>query len=174
MTNTLSLRDVTADDLPIFFEQQLDADACSMAVFTAEDPTDFAAFMADWTKTLTDPRTLTKTILFNGQVAGYISVRGLSFQSRIAYWIGKAFWGKGVASQALAQLLDQVAERPLFATVAHDNLASMRVLEKCGFEMCGVTEGFSYLRRMGVVEFVFVLDDPVLTQAATPGWDPAP
>jgi RimJ/RimL family protein N-acetyltransferase len=58
--------------------------------------------------------------------------------------------------------------------VAHDNLASMRVLEKCGFEMCGVTEGFSYLRRMGVVEFVFVLDDPVLTQAATPGWDPAP
>ena len=174
MTNTLSLRDVTADDLPIFFEQQLDADACSMAVFTAEDPTDFAAFMADWTKTLTDPRTLTKTILFDRQVAGYISVRGLSFQSRIAYWIGKAFWGKGVASQALAQLLDQVAERPLFATVAHDNLASMRVLEKCGFEMCGVTEGFSYLRRMWVVEFVFVLDDPVLTQAATPGWDPAP
>ena len=48
MTNTLSLRDVTADDLPIFFEQQLDADANSMAVFTAEDPTDFAAFMVDW------------------------------------------------------------------------------------------------------------------------------
>ena len=158
MTNTLSLRDVTADDLPIFFEQQLDADANSMAVFTAEDPTDFAAFMADWTKTLTDPRTMTKTILFDGQVAGYISVRGLSFQSRIAYWIGKAFWGKGVASQALAQLLDQVAERPLFATVAYDNLASLRVLEKCGFTMCGVYEGFSNARGLEVVTYVMELE----------------
>jgi len=88
MTNTLSLRDVTADDLPIFFEQQLDADANSMAVFTAKDPTDFAAFMADWTETLTDPRTMTKTILFNGQVAGNVvcfeqsGVRNVGYMSK--------------------------------------------------------------------------------------------
>ncbi len=38
MTSRLVLRDVVADDLPIFFHQQLDPDANYMAAFTAKDP----------------------------------------------------------------------------------------------------------------------------------------
>ncbi|MGH2618421.1 MAG: GNAT family N-acetyltransferase, partial [Thermomicrobiales bacterium] len=46
MTSTVRLRDVTEDDLPIFFEQQLDPLASHMAAFAVRDPADRAAFMA--------------------------------------------------------------------------------------------------------------------------------
>ena len=38
MTNELLLREVVNDDLPTFFEQQLDQEANTMAAFTAKDP----------------------------------------------------------------------------------------------------------------------------------------
>ena len=41
--------------------------------------------------------------------------------------------GHGVATQALAELLDVVDARPLHAYVVTSNVASIRVLEKCGF-----------------------------------------
>jgi hypothetical protein len=37
MTNALLLRDVVAEDLAIFFEQQLDAEASFMAAFTVQN-----------------------------------------------------------------------------------------------------------------------------------------
>jgi hypothetical protein len=51
MRNDILLRNATEDDLPIFFEQQLDSDANYMAAFTARDPTDRDAFTAHWAKT---------------------------------------------------------------------------------------------------------------------------
>jgi len=45
MTNDVQLRDVLADDLPIFFEQQLDPEATQMAAFPARDRD---ALMAHW------------------------------------------------------------------------------------------------------------------------------
>lgn len=48
--NIVQLRDVTDSDLPIFFEQQLDADANQMAAFTAKEPTDRDAFDTHWNR----------------------------------------------------------------------------------------------------------------------------
>jgi hypothetical protein len=48
---TIRLRDVSDDDLPIFFEQQREPDANQMAAFPARDRD---AFMAHWTKILGD------------------------------------------------------------------------------------------------------------------------
>lgn len=42
----------------------------------------------------------------------------------------------GIATQALSQFLDQVRLRLLYAHVARHNIASIRVLEKCGFTIC--------------------------------------
>jgi hypothetical protein len=39
----------------------------------------------------------------------------------------------GVASRALRLLLEEVTRRPLVATAANSNGASLRVLQKCGF-----------------------------------------
>ena len=144
------LRDVMMSDLPIFFDHQLDSDANRMAAFTARDPADRDAFMAHWTTILGDETITKKTILFDGQVAGSV----LSFeqfgQPAVAYWIGKQYWGKGVATRALSAFLGHVKVRPLYARAAKDNLASLRVLKKCGFMICGQDKGFSNARGQEV------------------------
>ena len=73
ITKSVQLRDVIESDLPIFFEYQLDPDSNHMAAFTARDPTDRDAFMAHWTRILSDETTTLQTILFNGQVAGSVA-----------------------------------------------------------------------------------------------------
>ena len=73
MSDELVLRNVANDDLPIFFEYQLDQEANTMAAFTAKDPTNREAFMAHWHKILADETTINQTILFHGQVAGSVS-----------------------------------------------------------------------------------------------------
>jgi len=52
MISDLLLRDVVEDDLSIFFEQQLDPEANSMAAFTAKDPTNRGAFTEHWCRIL--------------------------------------------------------------------------------------------------------------------------
>lgn len=132
MTSKVQLRDVIADDLEIFFEHQRDPEAIRMAAFLSRDKD---AFMAHWKKILADPTIIKKTILFEGLVAGNIVCFEESGKPLIGYWIGKTYWGKGVATQALGALLGQVEIRPLYAYVAKHNVASFRVLEKCGFKI---------------------------------------
>src|SRR5687767_1780166 len=139
MTSDVLLRDVIEDDLPIFFEQQQDPAANRMAAFTAKDPADRVAFTAKWAKILGDESITKRTILFGGQVAGNVSafVAPWSGKLEVTYWIGREFWGKGIATRALAALLRAVKTRPLYARAAKDNIASLRVLEKCAFTIAG-------------------------------------
>jgi RimJ/RimL family protein N-acetyltransferase len=124
------LRDVIASDLPIFFEQQLDPIANQMAAFPARDRD---AFMAHWAKIMADEANILKTILYGDQIAGNLVSWEHDGEREVGYWLGREFWGKGIATQALSLLLGQVTTRPLYAYVAKHNLASIRVLEKCGF-----------------------------------------
>jgi RimJ/RimL family protein N-acetyltransferase len=52
---------------------------------------------------------------------------------RLVGLAGEAFLGKGIATAALSRFLIVERARPLYARVAKDNLASLRVLQKCGF-----------------------------------------
>lgn len=157
MNSEVILRDVNKDDLPIFFEQQLDKTSNLMAAFTAKDPTDKIAFMSHWQKILDDDRIIKKTVLFNGQVAGHVSSFEQFGEPEVSYWIGRDYWGRGVATRSLSQLLDYVNIRPLFARVVKDNTASIRVLEKCGFKICGEDKGYSNARTEEVEEYVLKL-----------------
>src|SRR5262245_65866893 len=107
MTSDVLLRDVTETDLPIFFEQQLDPAASQIAAFTAKHPAERAAFTAKWAKILGDDSSTNRTILFGGQVAGSIGafVAPWSGQLEVTYWIGREFWGQGIATAALKALL---------------------------------------------------------------------
>jgi RimJ/RimL family protein N-acetyltransferase len=137
------LRDVVSDDLSIFFAQQLDPTANHMAAFTAKDPTDREAFMAHWAKILGDGGIIIRTILFEGQVVGYVLTHGWFGEPEVTYWLGKEYWGRGLATQALTAFLRVQTIRPLLARAAKDNLASIRVLQKCGFVLTGETTGFA-------------------------------
>src|SRR6187200_1328359 len=108
MRDDIQLRDIEPTDLPIFYEQQLDADATRMAAFPARDR---VAFDAHWaTNILGNPTAVNQTVLVDGQVAGNIgswSEDGVRF---VSYWIGKEHWGNGVATRALAAFLHLVTE----------------------------------------------------------------
>lgn len=155
-TGTVLLRDVAPDDLSIFFEQQLDPAANYMAAFTAKDPTDREAFTAHWAKVMADHSIVIKTILYDGQVAGSVLSHGWFGEPEISYWIGKEYWGKGIATRALAAFLDVQKERPLYARAVKDNIASLRVLEKCGFTISGEDKGFANARGMEAEEYILV------------------
>jgi RimJ/RimL family protein N-acetyltransferase len=105
-----------------------------MAAFAARDRD---PFMAHWAKILGDEAIIKRTILFDGHVAGNIVSFEQSGEREVGYWIGKRFWGKGVATEALSEFLGYMKVRPLYARVAKHNIASIRVLEKCGFMVSG-------------------------------------
>jgi RimJ/RimL family protein N-acetyltransferase len=150
------LREVIEQDLPELFEHQRDPESNRMAAFP---PRDREAFTAHWAKIFDDSTVTTKTILLGDRVAGNILSWEPSPGRRvIGYWIGKEFWGQGVASRALAEFLRLVPTRPLYAHVAKHNAASLRVLEKCGFTIEG--EGKVHDERISeeIEEFVLRLD----------------
>lgn len=130
MTAEVLLRDVIEEDLPVFYQHQIDPVACQMAAFPSRERD---AFMAHWMKILADDSLVKQTILFNGQVAGNVVSFVQDGEQEVGYWIGREFWGKGIATLALAALLEKFETRPLFAHVVKPNIASQRVLEKCGF-----------------------------------------
>jgi RimJ/RimL family protein N-acetyltransferase len=139
----LVLRDVTDADLPVLFEQQLEPEATAMAAFPSRDR---EAFMAHWATILADETVLTRAIEVDGEVAGNVVSFLHDGKREVGYWIGKEYWGRGIASRALAEFLTHDATRPLYAHVARHNLGSMRVLEKCGFARCGEdADGFSFV-----------------------------
>lgn len=101
-----------------------------MALFPARDR---EAFDAHWRRVLADDSVTKKTIVHEGKVAGNIGCWEQDGRRLVGYWIGKEFWGKGLATRALSELVAEVEARPLHAWVATTNVGSIRVLEKCGF-----------------------------------------
>ncbi len=157
MNKRVVLRDVREGDLPTFFEQQLDSSANHMAAFTSKDPTDRDAFTAHWATILGDDAITTKTILFEGRVAGHIARFERFGKPEVTYWIGKEYWGKGIATKALSEFLRDLKARPLYARAAKDNIGSLRVLEKCGFAVSGYEKAFANARGEDVEEVIWKL-----------------
>jgi RimJ/RimL family protein N-acetyltransferase len=155
MTNNIQLRDVLESDLPIFFEQQLDPEAAQMAAFPARNR---EAFMTHWARIMADESVLIKTILFDGDVAGNIVSFIQLGEREVGYWLGKEYWGKGIATQALEQFLRLIETRPLYAHVAKHNIGSRRVLEKCGFTIAAEDRFFSQMFGKNIDEYILRLD----------------
>lgn len=130
-------------DLPVFFEHQLDPEAASMAAFPSRQRD---TFMAHWARILEDETVVKRTILFYGRVAGSLLSFEQSGEREVGYWLGREFWGGGIATRALSGFLQIVEDRPLYAHVASHNTASLRVLEKCGFVVSGEDREFSSVR----------------------------
>jgi RimJ/RimL family protein N-acetyltransferase len=130
------LRNVVEADLPTLFEHQRDPEATSMAAFPARE---WDAFMSHWhRKVLGDPASEARTILLDGQVAGWVGSWEEDGRRLVGYWVGREYWGRGVASSALDEFLrTQEHHRPIHAYVVRSNTRSIRVLEKCGFKRAG-------------------------------------
>ena len=128
----LELREAVESDLPILFRNQADPEASAMAAFPSRD---WEAFVAHRARIDANPDALVRTILVDGEVAGDIGSWREGDDRAVGYWIGRTFWGRGVATAALRAFLEVETTRPLIAHVAAHNVGSRRVLEKCGFDV---------------------------------------
>ena len=82
-----------------------------------------------------------RAILIGEVLAGAVGVTPQGdFRRRsveIGYWLGRSFWGRGIATDALRGMTDHVFATMdvcrIFAPVFESNPASARVLEKAGY-----------------------------------------
>lgn len=118
----------------MFFQHQADPEACRLA---AVKPRALDSFISHWNKLIADRGAIARAILADERLAGNIVCFQIAGVHYVGYWLGREHWGRGIASGALRVFLDEVAIRPLHARVARHNVASIRVLEKCGFVITG-------------------------------------
>jgi RimJ/RimL family protein N-acetyltransferase len=154
---TVILREVIDTDLSIFFQHQQDQEAVHMAAFTSENPSDRAAFNAHWAKIRASAVNITRSVEVDGHLAGHVASFEMFGEREVTYWIGREFWGRGVATTALKALLKLDTTRPIYGRAAKDNSRSIRVLEKCGFVLVGEEKGFANARQAEIAEVVLKL-----------------
>ena len=124
-----------------------------MALFPARER---EAFDAHWRRILANPLLTARTIDFEGAVAGNVVSWEQDGRRLVGYWVGREFWGRGLATSALAELVAELG-RPLHAWVARSNLGSIRVLEKCGFVQVGSRADYDDRLGQVVEELLFEL-----------------
>jgi RimJ/RimL family protein N-acetyltransferase len=154
----LVLREVEDRDLGVLFEHATDPDAIRMAAFTSADFDDRTAFERRWARLRSDGSTTNRVVEIDGRVVGHIASFDLEGHREVTYWIGREDWGRGIATRALQEFLQVEATRPLYAGAASDNVASIRVLTKCGFRIVGEGRAFPHGRNEETDEVMLRLD----------------
>lgn len=92
------------------------------------------------------------------EVMGLISLKKMDRnQSEIGYWVAPVYWNTGLASDAVAALVNNnpLGNQTMFGSVFQDNPASARVLTHCGFEYLGDAESFSVARDTTVPTWTY-------------------
>lgn len=153
----VTLRPVEDADLDALFDQMRDPEAVWMAAFTAENPEDRPAFDAHMARVRSSPGNTLRAITCDGQFVGTISSFLSGDQTEVTYWIDRLAWGRGIATQALQLLLELVPARPLRARAASDNIASLRVLQKAGFNVIGTENSYAPARNRDIEETILEL-----------------
>jgi RimJ/RimL family protein N-acetyltransferase len=104
-------------------------------------------------------------IEFNGVLTGGIGLilNGDVYikSAEVGYWIGEPFWGRGIATEALRQMVNYTFTYfdivRLYAEVFEHNKASMRVLEKNGFYLEGVRRKAVFKQEKLMDDYIWVL-----------------
>ncbi len=134
------LRPLVSADIAWVYALQEDREAAAMAGvpgrFLSEQ--EFTSNLSAFLERNSNPA-LAFAIEDGGEAAGYIGCFPAGPEhNRISFWIRREFWGRGLATIALGQLLDalqpSIKELQLEAGVIEGNIASETVLKKCGFK----------------------------------------
>jgi RimJ/RimL family protein N-acetyltransferase len=111
----VALRPIEDLDLDVLFDQMRHPESVWMAAFTAQDPNDRNAFDARMARLRSSPNVTLRAVTRDGHLVGSIGSFVIDGDTEVTYWIDRAAWGCGIATRALALLLDLVSVRPLHA-----------------------------------------------------------
>ncbi len=136
--------------------------------YTEKDAIKFIAYA-------TEPPTQNEfCIEINNEAVGNIGfLRGTDvekFNSEVGYWLSEKYWNEEIMSKALKEAITCYFQQTdiirLYASVYEFNTASMRVLEKVGFQKIGIhhkacfkNEHFIDAHYYELLKQAFVLDD---------------
>jgi RimJ/RimL family protein N-acetyltransferase len=138
-SQNISLRALNESDLPVFFEHQDDKGAEAMVGLPSRTRDDF---FDHWQKVMANPSIILRTILADNEIAGYLcSFVKEADEREVGYQLGRAFWGKGIATRALQLFLPLIPCRPLYGVTPTQNIGSQKVLTRCGFVLTGESDG---------------------------------
>jgi RimJ/RimL family protein N-acetyltransferase len=156
--HVVTLRATRAGDLDELFRIQLDPEANRIAAFTADDPSDRAAFDAHWERLAAREDADNRTVRSDGRIVGRVArwIDAETGMAEITYWIDREYWGRGIATRAMRLFLD-TQPRPVRARAAADNAASVALLTRLGFVEVGRDRGYANARGEEIEEIEFVL-----------------
>lgn len=165
-TDRLTLRPLRASDAPAMQQFASDFDVSRMLAQVPHPYPDgeAEAFIAEVVD-LDDSLPFRVFAIDDGKFAGTIALAadGEAFkggEARLGYWLGRPFWGRGLATEAVRALLKHYAFSILglgrvTAGVFDDNPASTRVLLKVGFRHEGEEMRWSEARRTNVRHLLY-------------------
>lgn len=157
---SIELREVQDEDLPIFFGYLQDPHAQSMAASTFEDYSDTQAFTSFWAKLRRNEEATVRTIVIGpgpDDVAGHISIAPSDEGLQVRYWVDRPLWGRGIATAALRTILEEVADRPIFAHITRKNEPGGAVLLRNEFNLIGEETGFDASKGRMIDELIYRL-----------------
>ena len=153
----------------------------------ARDASRVAALASDWdvacmTSRIPHPYSLVDADLWIASIATDEFVRGIEYdgdligaigfvegeptQAEIGYWIGKAWWGNGFATEAARALMDycfsECGIRRLLCGHFIDNAASARVISKLGFRRVGKGTQWCEARKSEMETVRYVRNRPIM------------
>ena len=102
----------------------------------------------------------------NGDNIGYVQLAQVEEGWEIGYHIAKKYTGKGYATEAVKAFLPYIAAKKalqvIWGVCLKDNQASVRVMEKCGFENAFTGEGDYQGERREIVKNIIRIETPSL------------
>ena len=144
-TENLVLRSFREEDAPALYENHLDDEVRKWfpneCYADPEEALDAIRFFSECVRGGRLPFVLGAELKATGELVGdtgLSEVEGKPEDTEIGYCIGKKYRGRGYASELLEAMtgfaFSRFGVRAVFGRVVHGNTASVRVLEKCGYQ----------------------------------------
>ncbi len=168
-TERLSMRQLSSNDWSLFLDLQTDSDVIALCFdkpSEAEVRDRFESRLPKWEAN--SEHWLCLTIIENktGQKVGVTGFNISDGVAEVGYLILPTFHGNGFGTESLEALLDWSKEfseiSSYQATVTRGNIASERVLEKCGFSLSRIAKDAYEIRGELYDDHIYSLDRTVV------------
>lgn len=158
----VELRTITREDLPVIWRLYGDPEVrrflgAGVKPVYPEDEEEWYARI----RSSRDTVAYAVTVRGSDRVVGVVDIHWIDAAARhgaIGYWIGRQYWGRGYATEAVSLMLrygfEWLGLNKVWARVYEYNKASIRVLEKNGFRLAGRLRRHVYAPGRGLVDLL--------------------